>query len=137
MNCITTGCFMSRRRSRNKHVILTTSQRVLECVKSLPVISFTTCEIAEALAASGEFDGVSLERLERSVRQSVVWLMGRGMARSLGGKRKTTAAGNTSIPETYMIVRWEPEQKEQQPEIEPADFATLNRVFLGFVNAGG
>ncbi|MER2539924.1 MAG: hypothetical protein ABTQ26_11850 [Azonexus sp.] len=115
---------------KQAHVILTTPDIVVDCVQKLPVESFTTCEVADALMASGNFSGVEYERLERSVRQSVAWLIDRGMAQAAGARKKITKAGHISWPVTYTIIRLSALPKPQPIECGPVDFEALNRAFL-------
>lgn len=72
--------------------ILVTNHDVLECIQSLPSETFSTREIADAFKAARPGD--DYYRLEYACRQSVVWLMVRGLvARSKRTVKRHTKAG--------------------------------------------
>ena len=109
-----------------------TTYVLLDCIKSLETANFSTVDLTDALINAGHYKGVEYETLERAVRQSVVWLVVRGMAERIpdSAQRRITKAGNVSWPERYVMVRWHPVKKEKK-EAGQCDYATLNRVFLG------
>ena len=109
-----------------------TTYVLLDCIKQLGAANFSTGDLTDALLAAGHYRGVDYETLERAVRQSVVWLVIRGMAEKIndGAQKRITKAGNVSWPERYVMVRWNPVEKVKQESMK-ADFKTLNRVFLG------
>lgn len=106
-----------------------TAEDVFEVAMALQG-SFTTGDIAALIFASGEHQGVSYYRIERSVRTAIDWLVKRDIAYTDGAIVKFYRAGNKGV-KTYMLRegrRWN--KTTRQAEIQKPDYALLNFVFL-------
>lgn len=108
------------------------ADEVFQIVKEME-ISFTTCDIADIIVANGKHRGVSYERIERSVRAAVFWLVERDIAYVSGESVKVTCSGCVSRPNKYSVYpgrTWNKQKHETERSSASVDFNLLNRAFV-------
>lgn len=99
--------------------ILVSTSDVLECIHGLGISTFTTRDIAEALASTRR--GVDAYRLEYSVRTAVTWLCRRGYIHPTD----ETVKRYTAFKDKYSATVYAMTERG-----EPCDVCLLNRIFL-------
>ena len=108
-----------RQVTADRGVKAVTTHEVLECIKDMALDRFTTRELADALIIRHR--DIDYERLERSVRQSVVWLVTRGYVKPTNEEAKRL----TRRHEPYGATVYEAVEKGG-----PCDVCLLNRIFM-------
>ena len=106
-----------------------TVEEVFEIAKGLGD-KFTTRDVADVVVARGNLPNVSYDRIERSVRAAIFWLVERDLAYVSGEITRVISATSVSKPQTYIIYAgrtWN--KKARQVERSPVDFNALNRAF--------
>lgn len=106
-----------------------TVEEVFEIAKGLGD-QFTTRDVADIVVARGKLPNVSYDRIERSVRAAIFWLVERELASVSGEITRVISATSVSKPQTYIIHEgrtWN--KKARRMERSPVDFNALNRAF--------
>jgi len=99
-----------------------TTREVLECITEMPDETFSTYEVVQAVREKfAKHSNIDFELLERSVRQSVTWLVRRGHIQIT----KSTVKRYTSAREPYWVTVYLRIDKGQ-----PFDVEFFNRVFM-------
>lgn len=100
-----------------------TTREVMDCIKSMPEMTFSTHDVVSAVRERyQDYSGVDFERLEYSVRQSISWLVKRGHIRTTSGTEKRF----TRSHEPYWVTIYALVETS-----EPCDVGLLNRIFMG------